>query len=164
MSSDRQRLVQDVMESMASVREAFAHAHGPMFRKHGYGLPHLKVMMKMADSNEGVSVSELSEKMSVTPGAITQFIDRLVDKGMVERFEDPKDRRIVRIRLTTKAKAKFQKIRGFYMEKTSEMFNNLSDDELKQLASILKKIEAKGDGDDWRGHWSRWHHAKKDTK
>lgn len=164
MTNDRQKLIQDVVESMAAVREGFAHAHGPMFRKHGYGLPHLKLMMKMADSDEGVSVSELSEKMAVTPGAITQFIDKLVDKGMVERFEDPKDRRIVRIRLTGKAKAKFQKIRGFYLEKTSEMFNNLSDDELEQLAAILKKVETNAAGNDWHGHWSRWHHTKKDTK
>ena|SRR5579862_214088 len=164
MSDNRQKLIQDAVESMATVREAFAHTHGPMFKKHGYGMPHLKLMMKMADSDEGISVSELSEKMAVTPGAITQFIDKLVDKGMVERFEDPKDRRIVRIKLTGAAKAKFQKIRSFYLEKTSDMFNNLSDSELKQLAAILKKVETNAAGNDWHSHWSRWHQTKKDTK
>ncbi|MGH7156828.1 MAG: MarR family winged helix-turn-helix transcriptional regulator [Candidatus Saccharimonadales bacterium] len=162
MSDKRQQLIQEVMEAMASVRGAFAHTHGPMFKKHGYGMPHLKLMMKMADSDDGVSVSELSEKMGVTPGAITQFIDKLVDKDMVERFEDPKDRRIVRIRLTDKAKAKFQKVRSFYFERTSDMFSNLSDDELKQLAAILKKVEANAAGDEWHGHWKKWHQTKKD--
>ena len=162
MSDKRRELIQEVLESMASVRGAFAHGHGPMFKKHGYGMPHLKLMMKMADSDAGVSVSELSEKMGVTPGAITQFIDKLVDKGMVERFEDPKDRRVVRIKLTAKAKDKFQKVRSFYFEKTSYLFKNLTDEELEQLAATLKKVEINPGDDKWHGQWKRWHQTKKD--
>jgi DNA-binding MarR family transcriptional regulator len=135
-----------------------------MFKKHGYGMPHLKIMLKMANSEEGVSVGELSEKMGVTPGAITQFIDKLVDKGMVERFEDPKDRRVVRIKLTAKAKAKFQIMRDFHFERMSVSFKNLSDEELQQLAELVKKIEAQPVDENMQSRWQKWHELKKDLK
>ena len=163
MSDKRQQLIQDVLEAMGSVRGSFAHGHGPMFRKHGFGMPHFKLLMKMAASDEGVSVSELSQKLGITPGAVTQFIDKLVDKGMVERLEDPADRRVVRIKLTDKARTKFRKMREFHFERMKNMFKNLSDEELEKLAEIVKKIEV--EPDDQNSNWRKWREdLKKDIK
>jgi DNA-binding MarR family transcriptional regulator len=164
MSDKRRQLIQEVLEAMGSVRGSFQHGHGPMFKKHGYGMPHLKLMMKMANSEDGISVSELSDKMGVTPGAITQFIDKLVEKGMVERIEDPKDRRVVRVKLTGKAKTKFQKMRDFHFERMTASFKGLSDEELQQLAGLVKKIEAEPVDGTIQSRWQKWHEIKKDIK
>ena len=141
MTEARRKAIQEVMESMATLKNAFYHGHGPMFLKHGIGKPHFMLMMKMASCDDGVSVTELSEAMKITPGAVTQFIDKLVDKGLVERYEDPKDRRIVRIKLTDKSKSRFKKMKEFHFDRLSNMFKNLSDEELKQLAALMKKID-----------------------
>jgi DNA-binding MarR family transcriptional regulator len=118
------------------------------------------LMMKMASSDDGVSVTELSTALKITPGAVTQFIDKLVDKGLVERFEDPKDRRVVRIKLTEQSKSRFKKMKHFHFERLSKMFTNLSDEELKQLAGLIKKIEV--DHEDIKS--GRWHHMKSHTE
>jgi DNA-binding MarR family transcriptional regulator len=53
-------------------------------------------------SNSGVS--EIGEQMGVTSAAASQAIDRLVLLDLIERTEDPKDRRAKRLALTPKGR------------------------------------------------------------
>jgi DNA-binding MarR family transcriptional regulator len=160
MTEARRKVIGELMEAMAALKGALYQGHGPMFLEHGIGRPHFMLMMKMASSDDGVSVTELSTALKITPGAVTQFIDKLVDKGLVERFEDPKDRRVVRIKLTEQSKSRFKKMKHFHFERLSKMFTNLSDEELKQLAGLIKKIEV--DHEDIKS--GRWHHMKSHTE
>ncbi|GAB6927666.1 MarR family transcriptional regulator [Paenibacillus sp. JCM 10914] len=48
----------------------------------------------------GMKVSEISEMMNVTSPTITQFINALECKGLVERVMDQRDRRVVRVQMT----------------------------------------------------------------
>jgi DNA-binding MarR family transcriptional regulator len=41
------------------------------------------------------SVGELAEELDVSPPAATQLVDRLAEHGMVDRHNDPADRRVV---------------------------------------------------------------------
>src|SRR5438105_1035977 len=122
MTNKRRKLIQDLAEAMSSLKASFYHGQGPAFMQNGIGMPHFKLMMKMAASDDGISVGELSKSLHVTPGAITQFIDKLVDKGLVERYEDPNDRRVVRIKITTKAKGRFEKMKKLHFERLTKMF------------------------------------------
>jgi DNA-binding MarR family transcriptional regulator len=45
-------------------------------------------------------VSEIGEQMGVTNAAASQAVDRLVQKGLLERTEDPIDRRVKQLRLS----------------------------------------------------------------
>ncbi|MBI4303025.1 MAG: MarR family transcriptional regulator [Chloroflexi bacterium] len=51
-----------------------------------------------------LSMNELSKAMSVDNSTMTRMVDQLVDKGLVYRKPDEKDRRLVRIGLTEKGK------------------------------------------------------------
>lgn len=169
MNNRREQLIQEVLEGLASTRASFRHGHGPMFKKQGFGLPHFRLLVKLAalaSAENGVTVGELSKAMDITPAAVSQFIDKLVAKGMVERFEDPADRRVVRIRLTGPAKTKFASLKHHYYDRMTGLFKNLSDEELEQLAGIIKKIEVDPEDFEGRGHkyWSKWHDADKDLK
>lgn len=53
-----------------------------------------------AGQSAGETMGQLSEKLGVKHNALTQSADRLVHRGLAERFSDPTDRRLVRMRLT----------------------------------------------------------------
>ena len=89
---------------------------------------------------EGISAKDLAERSCVTPGAITQFVDQLIEKGLVKRETDPNDRRIVRLKVTPAAESRLYKLKKDFFSSTSQMFGVLSDDELKQLIALLKKV------------------------
>ncbi len=47
-------------------------------------------------------MGHLSERLGVRQNALTQAADRLINHGLAERLSDPRDRRVVRLRLTAK--------------------------------------------------------------
>ena len=55
------------------------------------------------------SVSAVGEQSGVTNAAASQAVDRLVGLGLIERKEDPNDRRAKRLALTQKGRALINK-------------------------------------------------------
>ena len=60
-------------------------------------------ILKILD-HYGASRATKLAKMYVKPSAITVMIDRLIDQGLVERYHDKDDRRVVVIELTKRVK------------------------------------------------------------
>jgi len=50
-------------------------------------------------------ISEVGDDLGVTAAAASQMVERLVQQGLIERGEDPQDRRLRPIRLTADGKA-----------------------------------------------------------
>jgi DNA-binding MarR family transcriptional regulator len=51
------------------------------------------VMLRSLYGGEAVAPSELARKMGMTKGAISKLADRLLEKGLIERTENPDDKR-----------------------------------------------------------------------
>ena len=134
-----QTLVQRMMSVMRHVR------HGGLPPEPMLSPPLLHLLFAIAKGKEGISMKELAEGASVTPGAITQFVDALVERGLVAREGDPNDRRIVRLKLTELAKNQFEKFRNEHLESMRRVFEVLSDDEIKQLIALITKIDISHD-------------------
>src|SRR5262245_3977337 len=56
-------------------------------------------------STDGMSQQELAEKLLVTKGNVTGLVNRLADRGLVERRSHPVDRRTNRICLTASGRS-----------------------------------------------------------
>ncbi len=53
----------------------------------------------------GCGVSDIGEDLGVTNAAASQMIDRLVQQNLIQRAEDPNDRRVKSLTLTQKGRA-----------------------------------------------------------
>ncbi len=93
-------------------------------------------------SQDGISVKDLSKFQRITSGAVTQFIDSLIEKNLVKREEDTYDRRVIKIKLTDYAKSKFNNFKKGYVESLVPFFDNLTDEELDQFINILEKLRS----------------------
>jgi DNA-binding MarR family transcriptional regulator len=69
----------------------------------GLSFSHLNVLMRLYHGGNS-GVSGIGEQMGVTNAAASQAIDRLVTQGLIERTEDPSDRRAKRLALTSKGR------------------------------------------------------------
>ncbi len=54
---------------------------------------HIQVLIALARGPR--SVGQLAEELGVSPPAATQLVDKLAEHGMVDRHNDPEDRRVV---------------------------------------------------------------------
>lgn len=58
--------------------------------------------MLLGEGTRAVPASELSNQMQITPAGVTHLINPLEEAGYVERLQDPNDRRVVLVGLTSK--------------------------------------------------------------
>ncbi|MGV9351200.1 MarR family winged helix-turn-helix transcriptional regulator [Streptomyces spiralis] len=86
------------------------------------------------------------EAAMVTTGAITNRIDRMEAKGLVERVRDDADRRIVKIRLTERGSVLTDEVMAAHLRDYADILSVLTPGECEQIASGLRKVlEAQGD-------------------
>ncbi|HEX7540568.1 MAG TPA: MarR family transcriptional regulator [Anaerolineales bacterium] len=74
----------------------------------GLSFSQLSVLMRLKHGGKS-GVSEIGDQMGVTSAAASQSVDRLVQLGLIERTEDPEDRRAKRLALTQKGSALIDK-------------------------------------------------------
>jgi MarR family transcriptional regulator for hemolysin len=69
-------------------------------RASAYGMTRAQwVILFWVDRQPGLSQKELAELLEVEPITVARLIDRLAERGMVQRRDDPADRRIWRLHI-----------------------------------------------------------------
>jgi DNA-binding MarR family transcriptional regulator len=68
----------------------------------GHTRPMLHALFHIYHAGE-CPISEIGALSASSPAAASQLVDRLVQQGLVQRSEDPQDRRIKKLRLTDKS-------------------------------------------------------------
>ncbi|TDC92937.1 MarR family transcriptional regulator [Actinomadura sp. 7K507] len=93
-----------------------------------------------------LTAGALNKATMVTSGAITNRIDRLAAKDLVERIRDEGDRRSVRVRLTERGWAKIEEILPLHAANEARLLESLGPQEREQLAGVLRGLlESFGD-------------------
>jgi DNA-binding MarR family transcriptional regulator len=89
-------------------------------------------------------MAELSSDAGMSQPAITGLIDKLEGHGLVNRDRDSKDRRIINIAITSKGESLFRRGLRMHRQFVKSSLSALSDSELFQLTSMMKKLAEAG--------------------
>lgn len=85
---------------------------GELKREFGLTVAQYDVVHRLAATpGERVRMSELARALLYSSGAATKVLDRLAERGLVERVADPGDRRAVRVGLTAEGRALAERAR-----------------------------------------------------
>ena len=109
-------------------------------------LPRFDVMAALYRVPEGMLMSDLSRFLLVSNGNVTGIVDRLVSEGLVTRARRNGDRRTSMVRLTEEGTRSFATIAAVHEGWVSELLGNVSDDEARQLAGMLKSFRSNWEG------------------
>jgi DNA-binding MarR family transcriptional regulator len=90
-------LVHSLLGAAHSVEKRYEDALG----KVGLSGPKFAALTHLVQAGKTLSLSECAERMTCVRSNITQLMDRLEADGLVQRLEDPSDRRAVRAALTS---------------------------------------------------------------
>ena len=86
-------------------------------------------------------MTELGEAVHTSYGSLTVMIDRLVDKGMVERCFLPEDRRVVMVKITPKGDETLKKYRNTFLDLCEKHIVKLSENEKQTLKRAITEIK-----------------------
>jgi DNA-binding MarR family transcriptional regulator len=102
----------------------------------GLSFSHVNILMRLFHG--GISgVSEVGEQLGITNAAASQTVDRLVQMGLIQRTEDPQDRRAKCLELTSEGRALVEKginVRSKWIENLTD---NLNAEEQEMITSAL---------------------------
>ena len=109
-------------------------------------LPRFDVMAALYRAPEGMLMSDLSRFLLVSNGNVTGIIDRLVSEGLVLRARRNGDRRTSMVRLTEAGVTQFGAIAAAHESWIGELLGNVSEDETRRLAAMLKSFRSNWEG------------------
>lgn len=98
------------------------------------------VVLAAVASSPGTTQREIASNLEISEVTAGRLIDRICADGLLERRENPQDRRAYRICLTEAAAPVLEKIAEAAEAFETEMFAELGDAELKLFDAILDKI------------------------
>jgi len=108
-----------------------------------YGLTRLKwLAIGIISDSEGISQAELAVRLELKSAATGKLVDRLVERGLVERSPDSKDRRAYRLYATRKSNALLRKLEPLGTRLRQEILDGLNQEDMGILKSSLAKIKA----------------------
>jgi DNA-binding MarR family transcriptional regulator len=134
------------VEAMTALRIAARLSRQLMDRwadKHGLSEGRLHALFQLAAApGHQLPLGELAEHLEVTPRNVTGLVDHLERDGLVERIDDPDDRRSTYARLTPAGGKRLERMKGEGLQWQMKVTSGLSIDDLEQLRhACLKLIE-----------------------
>jgi DNA-binding MarR family transcriptional regulator len=95
----------------------------------------------------GCHMGQVAKTFNVTLSAVTQIVDRLVQKQLLTRSSNPTDRRVSILELTTRGKALVQELEKLQVEVLEPVLQRLSTRDRDHLIKGLEKfVEVVTDG------------------
>ncbi len=99
----------------------------------------------------GASQSELADMMEMEKAPAGRIVDRLVEKGWLERRPDPSDRRVNRVYLTDLGERVYAAIRPTSENTIADALSDLSKADQDRLIALMTRVKARlvdiADGD-----------------
>lgn len=89
-----------------------------------------------------VAMTEVAEALGVKANVATGIVQRLFDRGLIERSEDPADRRVRRITASAKGLALIEEMSSIVLSRGRRLLERLRNEQLEQLRDILVAMEA----------------------
>ena len=108
--------------------------------RHGVSMSHLHVMT-MLERHGDLPMSRVAELLDVSDSNATGLIDRMEERGFVERVRHPDDRRVVLVRVSDHGRQILTDVEGLRDELLRRVLARLDDAQLKRLAAAVSDVQ-----------------------
>ncbi len=100
--------------------------------------PQLKALLLI--SEEEIRMRELARKLGGSFSNATVLVDRLVERGLVERLDDPEDRRVVLVRVTEKGQHLIEQLATSWQALSAPLLENLNPEDLATVSEAFRVL------------------------
>ena len=107
----------------------------------GATLPRFDLMAQLDRAPDGMTLSELAQRMMVSNGNLTALVERLVEAGQLTRRSSPSDRRAQMAALTPAGRRAFRRMAAEHEEWIAELMDGLGPRDLADLMRGLGKLK-----------------------
>jgi len=128
------------LQALVQCYQAFEAYSAADIRALGLTPPQFDIIATLGNT-PGMTATELGEKTLITKGTLTGVVDRLADRGWVERVAHGTDRRCQIVRLTQSGEALFTRVFPAHMAHLAACFAGTRAAEHKRWQTTLRTLE-----------------------
>ena len=131
-------------DALRRLVDLVSHSSGAVFtlmNDASVTLPQVLLISRVEKSGSA-SLSDLAESSTASAAALSQMIERLVQQGLLDRAEDPIDRRRKAIRVTSRARALLRKLEAARSGDYELGLASLGHGLRTRLAAMLERVVA----------------------
>ncbi len=143
-ATETDALVREIVEGMASARSAPGRQEFRRLITQSVSMSHMHVLATLREGGP-LPVSRLANALDVSVASATGIVNRMEDRGLVERSRDEADRRIVTVSLSEDGRRVMDEIdaraQGFF----ARVLRELTADELLQLRNGMRALHRAGE-------------------
>jgi DNA-binding MarR family transcriptional regulator len=104
------------------------------------------VLRILRGSPEGLPCGEIANRMITRDPDITRLLDRLEKRGLISRWRETKDRRVVMAKITSNGLKLLGRLDDPVEEAHRRQLGHLGKDRLRALAELLAEARARASG------------------
>ena len=130
----------DAWESLLTAHATLMRGFAETDVWRGASIREYDVLYTLSKCPNGTRISDLQERVLLSQPALSRLVDRLVERDLVERCEDPTDARARRVSLTEAGREIQHSIGRAHAKDVSAAMAALSQEELELLTSLSTKL------------------------
>ena len=129
----------DMLVSLRKITQAISLHSRDLSRRYGLTGPQLIILNEIAN-HATLSVTELARSISLSQATVTDILNRLEKRALIERSRDSIDRRRVMIRITDQCREILSQAPPPLQETFMERYSGLAEWEQLMILSSFKRV------------------------
>lgn len=142
MTDSPPALTEIIRQGIDQVAHRSFHEHIRFVKASGLSMPQFNILMQL-HYQRACGVSDISTRMDITSAAASQLVEKLVQAGLLERAEDPHDRRVRQLRLTVGGQELVEAALAARYRWVDELIETLEPAEREKMAAAMQILVAK---------------------
>ena len=137
-ANDKHRFVANVVYTGNWIKNQFSEFIKPF----GVSPQQFNILRILRGANQWVSMNDIKNRMVEKSPNTTRLCDKLLEKKLIERRRDKRDRRLVFLRISKPGLQLLKEIDEHDDGSHMSFFDNISDEEAKIVSQVLDKLRA----------------------
>jgi DNA-binding MarR family transcriptional regulator len=134
----------DIVEALAPLLAHQRRRWADRCRAHGLSILGFDALA-LIEMREPITMSQLADDLGLALPNATGVVNRMEERGLVSRRDDPADRRLVRVELTDAGHRLIGEIEAARRERMTQLFAELDDEQRKRVLHAVMDLRAAAD-------------------
>jgi DNA-binding MarR family transcriptional regulator len=131
--------LQALMKSIRMIAQAIDTRSKAMSRISGLTIPQVVILQGVRDLGE-VTTNGLSRHVDLSPGTVVSILEKLEERGFIERYRNAQDRRVVHTRMTASGAAILAQAPSLLPDEVVSAIKALDDGDRRSLVGSFQSV------------------------
>jgi DNA-binding MarR family transcriptional regulator len=131
--------LQALMKAIRVIAQAIDTRSKAMSRISGLTIPQVVILQGVRDLGE-VTTNGLSRHVDLSPGTVVSILDKLEERGFIERYRNVQDRRVVHTRMTPSGAAILAQAPSLLPDEVVAAIRTLDDGDRRSLVGSFQSV------------------------